>query len=308
MRELKRGVGVVAFAALLLSAMATPALADEPPPLDAPRILETVVPEVLSDAKASSVGTVTESGGVDVVIPSDASAGIDVVAPGVDTLNIGLPFADTAELVNDSAIAFFDNGNGSSTVPLVKEDGSVQVITTITDGSAPTSYAYVLGGVDGSTLRLTSDGGAEMVDGGGIVTATVDAPWAVDANRVPVATHYEIHGDALVQFVEHDSAQVAYPVTADPRVSLGWYVYVKYSKAEVQRYWNGTEFLNKAAAAAACAVAASAVGAAVCGSLTADYFSSIGSTFKSAKAHNQCVEVALTYVGGIPAKWKRYSC
>lgn len=45
--------------------------------------------------------------------------------------------------------------------------------------------------------------------------ATVDAPWAVDANGVPVATRFEVDGNVITQVVDLDEA-TAFPVTADP--------------------------------------------------------------------------------------------
>ncbi len=36
----------------------------------------------------------------------------------------------------------YDNADGSTTVPLVREDGAVQITTLINDSSAPTRYEY----------------------------------------------------------------------------------------------------------------------------------------------------------------------
>lgn len=234
MPALRKNAGIAACLALVVTALATPASAGESESPDGLEILENVAPEVLSDTAEPIIDSVTEAGSVDVLIPSDPGDGIELSSPGLDDLTISLPFADQAELVGDATAAVYDNGNSSSTVPLVKDDGSVQVITTIADGSAPTTYAYLLGGAEGSTLRLTSDGGAEMVDEDGIVTVTVDAPWAVDANGATVATRYEINDDALVQVVEHDVRNTAYPVVADPKISMGWWYYLHFNRAETK--------------------------------------------------------------------------
>ena len=45
--------------------------------------------------------------------------------------------------------------------------------------------------------------------------ALVGAPWAVDANGEPIATHYELADGALTQVVDIN-ADTAFPVTADP--------------------------------------------------------------------------------------------
>lgn len=52
--------------------------------------------------------------------------------------------------------------------------------------------------------------------------ATVAAPWAVDAVGNPVDTHYEVHGDTLVQVVDPD-VDTVFPVTADP--AWWWWVW-----------------------------------------------------------------------------------
>ncbi len=296
--------GVLVATSVLAMLGLTPASAEGTDPLDA---VADVAPAVLTDASVVEPDEVTTVGEVEVVVPSDATEGVSLDVPGTADFSIGLPFADDAELVESGDHPFFDNGNGSSTVPLVKDDGTVQILTTIEDADAPSSYSYEFDVPSGASLALTSDGGAQVATDEGVVTATIDAPWAVDANGAAVPTRYLVAGDTLIQVIDFDST-TAFPVVADPSVSLGWWIYIKYSKADVARYWSGTEFLNKAAPAAACTIAAGAVGGAVCGPLTADYFSSIGSTFKTAKANKQCVEIAMTYVGGVPVKWKAYSC
>lgn len=43
-----------------------------------------------------------------------------------------------------------------------------------------------------------------------------EAPWAVDADGVDVATWYEVRGTTLVQVVDHRGKNVTYPIVADP--------------------------------------------------------------------------------------------
>lgn len=52
------------------------------------------------------------------------------------------------------------------------------------------------------------------------IIATIDAPWAVDANGNQVPTHYDINGSTLTQVIQPDS-NTAFPVTADP--SAKWW-------------------------------------------------------------------------------------
>lgn len=153
---------------------------------------------------------------------------------------------------------------------------------------------------------MNADGSIALtVQRGGLTVrvAEVAMPWAVDAAGIPVPTRYVIQGSTIVQEVEHLAQGVTYPVVADPTISLGWYVYINYSSADVKRYWSGSTYLNQAAAAAACAVISNVYGVAACAALTAGWFQSIGDTFAEAKRLGRGVQLGLTYVGFIPVRW-----
>jgi len=214
----------------LVAAAVTPAAASGTDQDDALAAIEAIVPDVLSDAIDVEAGLVTQAAAVEVLVPSDASDGITVSGAGLGELTLGLPFAEDATLVDAGNVVVYDNGNDSSTVPLVNDDGSVQVLTTITSADAPTQYAYPLGLPDGSILALTADGGAEVISGDGFVTTVIEAPWAYDANGNAVATHYVVDGDTMVQIIDH-GPQTAYPVVADPKLTKTW--------------WNTTIYFNR---------------------------------------------------------------
>jgi hypothetical protein len=137
------------------------------------------------------------------------------------------------------------------------------------------------------------------------VVATVATPWATDANGAPVPTHYEINGSSIVQIVDHHGA--AYPVTADPKVSLGWKIYVTYSKSEVHRIASNPLTNKLKYTAAICAAIPNAVAAASCGLYVYDSFSSVSNTFESADRNRRCVEMQYLF-NGLLVGWKSYSC
>lgn len=137
------------------------------------------------------------------------------------------------------------------------------------------------------------------------VYGEIDPAWAVDANGEPVPTAYVVEGATLTQVV--DVTDAALPVVADPSISLGWYIYVRYSKAEIQRYWSGTDVANKVAFGLACQAIPPPYNVA-CTIASVAYMDSIGQTFKDAKRYKQCVEIRLMYVTYAPVGWKRYSC
>lgn len=215
-----------AVAALCIGA-APPAMAADP--IDDPTTLETIELATPGPANAD-VLAVHESSVADeyvadiperdtvITVPMDASAGV-ALDQGGDIVTIGLPNAPDAApgVVDEEGLVHFDNTDGSITVPLVREDGVVQITTLIEDTFAPTRYEYPIAAADGGELVDAGDGFFAVLDAAGQPAAMIDPAWAKDANGRNVPTWYEQQGDTLVQVVEHDS-RYAYPIVADPAV------------------------------------------------------------------------------------------
>jgi hypothetical protein len=159
----------------------------------------------------------------DVAIPTDPRDGISLALEhvGID-IAVKLPFAEQAKpaKVEAAGIVSYDNGNGSTTVPVVKDEGSVQIATVIENSAAPTRYSYTIGLPEGGYLEPVEGGLILIRNAEGEFKGGVLPPWAKDADGQEVPTRYEIDGNVLMQIVEHD-ATVAYPVVADPEVGGG---------------------------------------------------------------------------------------
>ncbi len=149
-------------------------------------------------------------------------------------------------------------------------------------------------------------GGLTITDGQGQPLYSVAAPWAVDANEQRVPTSYVVEGDVLVQRVDHSGA--AYPVVADPKVTFGWYIYVRWNKTETKNFAR----LSKAQFAgmfisAACGKLPSWPLVGVCTVAVGLVSNSIHNSFVAAANENKCHEVRFDYDGSL-AGWKRYAC
>lgn len=222
-RESIRFVAPVATIALGACLLAAPAHALSTSPHDtaaaAVSAVATVAPPVASPAQLSTEaqgsGLAGTAGPVDVDLPADPTKGIGVDS-GLD-LRIGLPFDEQAgdPVVVDSSTLVIDNKNGSSSVPSVREDGTVRIATVIDSPTAPSRYEYPLVLPAGGSLALGDDGGAIIVLADGTQLGRFDAPWAYQADGTAVDTSFEISGTTLTQVVRHD-AGMAYPVIADP--------------------------------------------------------------------------------------------
>ncbi|MDU0478781.1 hypothetical protein QVA66_05965 [Staphylococcus chromogenes] len=70
-------------------------------------------------------------------------------------------------------------------------------------------------------LELDETSGAVIVYEGASPLAMIQAPWARDARGTRVPTRFEISGTKVTQVVEAGTADIQYPITADPRVDWG---------------------------------------------------------------------------------------
>ncbi len=252
-------------------------------------MLDTAVAVFAADS------TVSVGGGVSVDLSSDASDGISIDSPTAGDLEIGLPFADTAgdaQVVD--GVMVYDNGNGSSTTPLVQDDGSVQILTMLADADAPTSYEYPFDLAPGASLAMTGQGGVDIVEADGIVSGSIAAPWAIDANGQAVPTHYLVVGDTLTQVIDFDSS-TSFPVVADPTFSSGWGLYLHFNVSETGTLatggWGAT-FLS-----GTCAAAASPAGAVVAAAVGLACFATFGAIVYNAGVatrSGKCVYVKWT--------------
>lgn len=179
--------------------------------------------------EVTGMGLVADAGGLQVSVPNDPKAGI-VLGTGDAAIAVGLPFSDNADaaaMPSDSGVAVYDNNNASHTVPIIRDDGGVQITTVIENASAPRQYAYPVSLPDGLTLERGVDGDVSATPAGSSIPALyVAAPWAKDANGAPVPTHYEVSGNTITQVVDF-SEQSSFPIVADPAT------YVDYTTASV---------------------------------------------------------------------------
>lgn len=217
-----------ALGALLVIAPATVAHADQSSDiLDA---LSRATPSTVSSASPTTssgnhADILTDSpAGTHMAIPREATDGLGM-GVGENQLSIGLPFASEAEgaRLEQAGIVSYDNGNESTTVPIMGTDGGLQINTVVRSSEAPRRYAYPLDLPDGQSLSLANNGGALVGDSTG-VSVLIAPPWAKDAFGLSVPTHYEIEGSTLVQVVEFTD-DTAFPVVADPRFWWGWNVF-----------------------------------------------------------------------------------
>lgn len=159
---------------------------------------------------------------VEVTLPVDPSRGITFGHTSAP-IEVKLPAADAAGslTLTGSGLLAYDNRDGSYTVPIAGEDGSLQINTVIGSVAAPQKYEY---GFDlPADVDARSVGGSLLfLDAEGDLLLMVAKPWATDAAGKAVPTHYEVDGSVVTQIVEHD-ASYTYPIVADPWLGVTLY-------------------------------------------------------------------------------------
>lgn len=172
-----------------------------------------------------------------ITIPRNARDGVTIARPdrAVQAITVSLPNASqsqAAKQVAPGAVAYAGS-NGSATAVQATNDGGVRMLTVIDDPAAPTTYSYTVNVPTGGHIELTPEGGAVVVDTQSNVLASVAIPWAKDANGKQIKTYFTTNGQTLTQHIDHNVPGVAYPVTADPSITVAWHgVTVRLTKDE----------------------------------------------------------------------------
>ncbi|MCK8438808.1 hypothetical protein G3I77_39245 [Streptomyces sp. D2-8] len=311
--------GMALLAGMTLLATASPAaIADDAAPSTrAAATVEAVTGTAdiaASSSSTSAPATATmlvEGKEVKITAPSTATGRVTAEAAG-SRISMKLPgSAGTPGLKTEGGTIVYPGAAPSTDLAVQPTtDGGVRALVTLKDSAAATERRFPLSLPDGAALQEDGFGGyliSETTGDDPKIIGSIDAPWATDAKGRSVPTHYRVEGDTLVQTVE-TSADTAFPVVADPKVSLGWYIYLRFSKSEVKDLAKATmPTFAVVAAAMACGKIPNPAASAGCAAATGLQAASLWSQAKDAAKAKQCVEWKVTYVGVIK-DWKRYKC
>ena len=151
----------------------------------------------------------------------------ELIEPSVDIQPTVATDGSSSELQNGTIGLKTENGGASyveGKVVTIADDhnimyesllsGDVRAIIQIDSPDSPTAYSFEMTG-EYSTLKLREDGGIDAIDEQNNIVASVDSPWAYDANGEAVPTYFTIDGTTITQVVEHDE-RFEYGIVADP--------------------------------------------------------------------------------------------
>lgn len=233
-----RSVAVAAVVSVLVAGAPATAGAEDAPEGEAVMAAE-VFSDVIADVEnplapdlavepggggATSVtGDLPVDGGdavqVQLTLPASTTGDVAFVVDGEPAVAINLPgTGDPANQISDHTVAY--EGETPTLVTAVSPT-AVETFHVVTSSSAPAEYRTSVDLPPGHELVLGDGGLAAVVDANGAPVVFVEAPWALDAAGVSVPLSLSVEGNEVVVSVDHQSADVAYPVLVDPI----WYYY-----------------------------------------------------------------------------------
>lgn len=174
------------------------------------------------DRRTNSIEASGES--LSVSIPLAGNGVVELRRRGDSTtrLAVRLPSmaaARPADIAGDGTVAYRNNLTGVDVAVQTFPDG-VRVHTVIQNAEAPVEFNYPVQVPAGASLTSDSSGSVLLVDAKGALIGGIAPAWAVDGQRRPVATRYEVRGTTVVQIVDHRATDVQYPVVADPYLGI----------------------------------------------------------------------------------------
>ncbi|MER6523261.1 hypothetical protein ABT246_41525 [Streptomyces sp. NPDC001553] len=327
-KRIANGAIAVAASGWLVLNTTSPAAADgaESQPVRAAAIVERItgthdlVPTTAGarDEVGRAV-TDTADGKITVTVPAVSGGTVETIAPDGTTMGIALPSTKSVAGVESAAgtIVYPDAAPSTDLSVQPTIGGAVRSLITLKDSKAPTNQRFDLDLPAGSELMATADGGYEIVDridaDTSVAIGAIDAPWAKDAVGNDVPTTYRLEGNTLIQQI-HVTSSTAFPVVADPSVSFGRGIYVKFNRSETSSIAPYSDAAS--AVVAACQKVPDRVRnvpvRTICRGTLGASAQSVRNTFKSAASQGRCVQIRMPYapigiVVGWP-EWKNVAC
>ncbi|MER7672281.1 hypothetical protein ABTY61_28005 [Kitasatospora sp. NPDC096128] len=182
--------------------------------------------EDLAAGAAGSTVTSGEDGQTSVTIPDASTDKAAVTAADGSAVALSLPQTRNVSGVRAGAgtVVYPDAATGTDLAVQATTDGGARALVTLKNDKAPTTHDFRLDLPEGTDLVPNEQGGYDIAKhlpaGGTVVMGQVDAPWAKDATGKSLPTHYNLNGTTLTQTV--DTANAAFPVVADPKVTWGY--------------------------------------------------------------------------------------
>ena len=164
-------------------------------------------------------GFAPENALVDLELPEQADGAIEIGEEGLALEPVAVD--GTEGRIVDDLNLFYPNVQRDVDLLVAPISRGVEIFNQVRSADSPESWGFRVDVPAGATLRADGKGGADVVDGSGVV-AKVHPPSAFDAQGQDVPVEMTVDGDELRLSVPHRSGEFAYPILVDPVVE-DWY-------------------------------------------------------------------------------------
>ncbi|MEV6758986.1 hypothetical protein [Streptomyces sp. NPDC051214] len=161
-----------------------------------------------------------------VTAPEKANGALHAADDSGSTFGLTLPGAKDVAGVKAGAgtVIYPDAAPATDIAVQPTKEGGARTLVTLKDDKASETHRFRLDIPQDASITEDGQGGYEITreagEGVHVPVATIDAPWAKDANGKSVPTSYELDGNDLIQTVE-TTENTAFPVVADPKMTWG---------------------------------------------------------------------------------------
>jgi hypothetical protein len=193
----------------------------EAPPADDVAPTDAIDPEFTAGpGQLDTTGTP-----VDASVSLDSGSGFSVQTDGsgaIDAQPTGVSLDATAPKVTDDVAAVYANTDHEADTEIRPIVDGLESFTNIRDADSPQSYSWHLDLTGGETLQQLDSQSAQVVDGSGTPILSILADPAHDAAGNSVSTALDVSGATATLTVQHQAANVTYPVTVDSTFDGGY--------------------------------------------------------------------------------------
>jgi hypothetical protein len=174
--------------------------------------ISTLIPE----SATSLEGEIVSDNAI-TTMPTDEDQSITSLAfDGGQEISLVLPGAELTEA--EGAVGTFSGSDGETFHTQVTEDGAIQIVNVIEQGTDEHSFQIKTDIPAGSKWKIQEDGSLELKGKDAEVLAIAETPWSIDANGKNLPTKFVIDDKIITQVVDTDGA--VFPVVSDP--SIWW--------------------------------------------------------------------------------------
>lgn len=188
-----------------------------------------------------------------------------LTAPNGAKLSISAIGAREGKSVSDKGLRIYKDVAVDTDMAVLSEHSTVQFVSILNSSRAADTQRYGLTLPTGT--RLEAAGSGFLLLAGDAIVGAIEAPWARDAAGRDLDTNYFLEGNVLVQHINVAGAE--YPIVADPKISIGWYIYIRFNPTERREVTQAVVAAGGAIGSAIVCSRAGGIGAVVCGAVGA---------------------------------------